>query len=510
MSQLNAIRPPTDAHAVLAARLAVSATATGGEAMSDVEFFDWLDQRRRGHGQEVHRTTFAELSGWHFDADTGDLEHRSGRFFAVRGLRVESGFGPVRAWSQPIIRQPEIGILGLAVREINGVLHCLMQAKSEPGNVNGVQLSPTVQATKSNYTRVHGGSPVPYLDCFREPGARGHQVLADVLQSEQGSWFFCKRNRNMIVEVGPEVEAGEDFCWLTLRQVNALLHYENLVNMDARTVLSCLPDWHHGTDPAPGVHSDVAVRSWITRQQSELEVNATLLPLREVEGHGWYRTADRIAHERGLFFSIVPVHVASGRREVASWSQPLLQPHGTGVVAMLVRPIDGILHCLVHARAEPGYVDVVELGPTVQCTPRNYAHLPAADRPRFLGAVTDATPERILFDTVLSEEGGRFLHAQNRYLIVEADEADTTDGAVPDEVPDEYRWLTLHQLGELLKYSHYLNVQARTLVAALRTVTGVPAEARSVATGLRSAGVGLTAAAGGALPDGGTARADHR
>ncbi|MGW1054728.1 NDP-hexose 2,3-dehydratase family protein [Streptomyces sp. NPDC002521] len=489
MPQLKGTGPESDTDAVLAARLAVSATATGGEAMSDVEFFDWLDERRRRHSQDVRHTTFAELSGWHFAADTGDLEHRSGRFFAVRGIRVRTDFGPVPEWSQPIIRQPEIGILGVAVREINGVLHCLMQAKTEPGNVNGVQLSPTVQATKSNYTRVHGGSPVPYLDCFREPRARGHRVLADVLQSEQGSWFFCKRNRNMIVEVGPEVEAGEDFCWLTLRQVNALLHYENLVNMDARTVLSCLPDWHHGTVPARALHSDVAVRSWITTQQSERDVSAELLPLREIEGRGWYRTEDRISHERGLFFSIVPVHVVSNRREVASWSQPLLEPHGTGVAAMLVRRIDGVPHCLVHARVEPGYLDVVELGPTVQCTPENYAHLPPAGRPRFLDLVEAARPHRILFDTVLSEEGGRFLHAQNRYLIVEVDDD------VPVEVPEDYQWLTLHQLGELLKYSHYLNVQARTLVAALRTVTGTTG-------GLLATGV--------TPPRRGDGRADHR
>ncbi|MEU2057580.1 NDP-hexose 2,3-dehydratase family protein [Streptomyces bungoensis] len=480
MSQLNATGPGSRTEALLTERLARSATATGGEAMSDVEFFDWLDERRPRHSQEVRRTTFAELSGWRFAPDTGDLEHRSGRFFAVRGLRVSTDFGPVPQWSQPIIRQPEIGILGMAVREIDGVLHCLMQAKAEPGNVNGVQLSPTVQATKSNYTRVHGGSSVPYLECFREPRERGHRLLADALQSEQGSWFFCKRNRNMIVEVGPEVEAGEDFCWLTLRQVNALLRYENLVNMDARTVLSCLPDWQHEQGAAPALHSDVAVRNWITAQQSEREVTADLVPLREVEGHGWHLGEDRIFHERGLYFSIVPVDVVSDRREVASWSQPLLEPHGTGLVAMLVRRIDGVPHCLVHARVEPGYLDVIELGPTVQCTPENYAHLPASARPRFLDLVQRARPERILFDTVLSEEGGRFLHAQNRYLIVE------TDDEGPVDVPDDYLWVTPRQLGELLKYSHYLNVQARTLVAALRAVPGAT-------TGLPSAGDALAA-----------------
>jgi oxidase EvaA len=235
-------------------------------------------------------------------------------------------------------------------------------------------------------------------------------------------------------------------------------------------VLSCLPDWHHVPGTHAGAHSDVAIRSWITAQQSEQEINARLLPLREVEGHGWYRAEDRISHERGLYFSIVPVDVSSNRREVASWSQPLLEPHGTGVVAMMVRKIDGVPHCLVHSRVEPGYLDVVELGPTVQCTPENYAHLPPESQPRYLDLVRESSGERILFDTVLSEEGGRFLHAQNRYLIIEVGED------FPMAAPAQYNWVSLRQLSELLKYSHYLNVQARTLVAALRTLPGMGAD----------------------------------
>jgi oxidase EvaA len=50
----------------------------------------------------------------------------------------------VSTWSQPIINQPEVGYLGFIVKKINGVMHFLIQAKIEPGNVNCVQLSPTI------------------------------------------------------------------------------------------------------------------------------------------------------------------------------------------------------------------------------------------------------------------------------------------------------------------------------------------------------------------------------
>lgn len=72
----------------------------------------------------------------------------------------------VSTWDQPIINQPEIGFLGFIVKKIQGVYHFLMQAKIEPGNLNVVQLSPTLQATRSNYTRVHKGAIPKYLEYF--------------------------------------------------------------------------------------------------------------------------------------------------------------------------------------------------------------------------------------------------------------------------------------------------------------------------------------------------------
>lgn len=459
MSSTIAPAPSHDDRAGTLAALAASAATVDGGVLDDVELASWLEEQRRSQPQQVERVPFAELKGWRFDQLTGDLRHASGRFFSVHGLRVSSDFGPVSHWEQPIINQSEIGILGIAVRDFDGIPHLLMQAKSEPGNLNGMQLSPTVQATKSNYLQVHGGSAVKYLDCFRspEPGA----VIADVLQSEQGSWFLRKRNRNMIVRVGAEVEAGEDFAWLTLRQVNMLLRQDNVVNMDARTVLSCLPDWRTDAIGVGGsLHSDAEVRSWITRRRAEHEVNVVPIPLSETKG--WRRDAHTVSHVRGLHFSVVAVDVVSGRREVAAWSQPLIEPHGTGLAVLFVHRIDGVPHVLLRARAEAGFLSVVELGPTVQCTTENYAHLPSESWPPYLEEARARTGTAV-YDVLLSEEGGRFLNAESRYVIIEVE-----DDIQP--VSDEFRWISLSQIDELLRYSHHVNVQARTLITALRSL----------------------------------------
>ncbi|WP_237307948.1 NDP-hexose 2,3-dehydratase family protein [Streptomyces alboflavus] len=125
---------------------------------------------------------FRELPQWSFTRD-GDLVHDSGRFFTVSGMRVRGPEGPGR--DQPVIVQPEIGVLGLLIKDLDGEPHVLLQAKAEPGNIDGIQLSPTVQATRSNYTRVHRGGATRHLEHFTGPG-RG-RVLVDSLQSEQGA-----------------------------------------------------------------------------------------------------------------------------------------------------------------------------------------------------------------------------------------------------------------------------------------------------------------------------------
>ncbi|GAB2953476.1 NDP-hexose 2,3-dehydratase family protein [Nonomuraea fastidiosa] len=440
----------------------------------------WLAERRRSHVFEVARIPLSDLVGWGFDALTGNLVHDSGKFFAVEGVHVRSDYGPVPEWWQPIIRQPEFGILGILVKRVHGAVYCLLQAKPEPGNVNVLQLSPTVQATRSNYTRVHRGDGTRYLDYFVRP-QRG-RVLIDVLQSEQGVWFYRKRNRNMIVEVGEDVEAQEDFLWLPLEEVWRLLKLDNLVNMDARSVLSCLPlalpDWLGDGEGAcdgfartvrdsfigdgPSCVPTERLLNWFTEVKAGYHTSVRPIPLAEVKG--WHRTEYEISHEEGKFFSVLAVDVRASGREVSHWTQPLIAPRGEGVAAFVAKRVGGVLHVLAQARVEPGFVDVVELAPTVLCNPANYRDMPRTDWPPFLDYVLAAGPERIRYSALLSEEGGRFHCAQTRYLLVEAGDDEELD------LPPNFQWMTLRQLTSLLRHSHYLNVQARSLLACLNSV----------------------------------------
>jgi oxidase EvaA len=251
--------------------------------------------------------------------------------------------------------------------------------------------------------------------------------------------------------------------------------------MDARTVLSCIPFARPTTPPPPGphrglsaalrrsmspgegaMHSMGAVLSWFTACAARYELRTERIPLAQVDG--WHRSPTAISHVDGRYFTIIGVRVEAESREVASWTQPLLAPCGVGISAFLVRSLGGVLHVLVHARTEAGNMHGVELAPTVECIPDNYRGLPADHRPRYLDYVDGVPADRVRFDTLLAEEGGRFYHAEGRYMIIEVEDD------FPVSVPEDYRWLTVDQITQLLRHSHYFNVQARSLVACLHSL----------------------------------------
>ncbi len=443
-------------------------------SQTETTFEDWFAERASINRCLVERVPLDRLQGWRIDQATGNIGHESGRFFGIEGLRVRTTYGAIPEWSQPIINQAEIGILGLLVKESDGILHGLIQAKTEPGNVNAVQVSPTVQATRSNYTQVHRGARTRYLDLFSE--ARRSVAMVDVLQSEQGSWFLGKRNRNMVIRVQSDVPAGENYQWLPLHEIRRLLRTDGLVSMDTRTVLSCLPFAFPPDRPRP-VDDDIMAAlvrsllgegrplwaigqllSWFTEAKCRHELTARRVGLAGLDA--WHWDDGQIIHDEGRHFAIIGVHVEAKGREVAVWDQPLFSPQGVGVVAFLVKNIGGTAHLLVHARFQAGLVDRVEMGPTVQCNPDNHRGSP----PIFLDQVLEAPAGRILFDTIQTEEGGRFHHARNRYVLVEVGDE------FPEAAPDDYCWMTAAQFTALQRHGFYVNVEARSLVACLQSL----------------------------------------
>ena len=443
-----------------------SALAKESEVRPVDFILDWLRQKNDQVRTVVEQAPLDKLDRWSFDPGTGNIAHQSGRFFSIEGICVETNWGKVPSWEQPIINQPEIGCLGIVTKKIGGILHFLMQAKIEPGNINVVQLSPTLQATKSNYTRVHEGKSPLYIEYFN--GEKKAHILIDQLQSEQGARFLRKRNRNIIIEV-PESEdlpEYDNFIWLTLGQLKRLISHDNIVNMDARTVVSGIQYGRVGDDSSnpllkrgSSLNDFDDIISWITGLKSKYELNVKSIPLKSVAGWGYDGLAYR--HNKGKYFSVIGVRVEIDSREVVKWDQPMIKPAQEGLIAFIVKKINGVYHFLTQAKLEAGNLDILELAPTVQCLTGNYRSGYNEYSVPFINDVLSAPKERIWYSARQSEEGGRFYKEQNLNMIVEAKDD------FPVEVHENYCWLTLNQLLTLIKFNNYLNMAARSLLSAV-------------------------------------------
>lgn len=445
------------------------------------EVINWLNAQNEKVAVTINKISFQDLNLWKLSAHR--LTHTSGRFFSIDGIRVNTNWGSIQTWDQPIINQPEIGYLGFITKEFNGTLHFLMQAKIEPGNVNYVQLSPTLQATRSNYSQVHKGKKPLYLEYFQT--AKPHQILLDQLQSEQGARFLRKRNRNIIIKIDEEVPVYDNFIWLTLGQLKKLMHYDNLVNMDTRTVISGIPFGsfdgqvveffnflgydNNGSfiqkaflksalSMSGALHTIENIITFLTKLKSIYDLEVSRIPLSQIKD--WIISDTEIHHKDNKYFKVIAVDVEIGNREVVKWSQPMIEPTQEGLCAFVCKEINGLLHFAVQAKLECGNHDIIEFAPTVQCLTGNYRQTKEGALP-FLDYVLTAKPEQIVFDTLQSEEGGRFFREQNRNMIVIAGDEVAVD------LPDKYIWMSLNQLYTFLKFNNYLNIQARSLIAAI-------------------------------------------
>lgn len=435
-----------------------------GKAYSTQALIDWIAERNSSIQVEIRKISPQEDTVWSYIEQEGIIANPQRSFFAISGFQK----GGIQ---QPVLLQNEIGYLGILCKEIDGVLHLLMQAKIEPGNVNKIQISPTIQATKSNFMQKHGGGRPAYLDYFLE--ADRHEIIVDQIQSEQSSRFCGKRNRNILIVVDEKemVDQLPNHRWMTLGQIKRLMQEDNIVNMDTRTVLSCIPFHLADAKKAVRYFQDAALYRSIfygdgvnhlpeiyhLMNNSRMfdEEEARQIPLQSMSGWGWEK--GEFVCKNGYHFKIIFCDIAIEGREVKRWTQPLFEAVGIAVFGLICCEVDGVLRFVVKCKKEIGCFDGPELGPTVQ--------LEADEQPQneleyfFFNAYEQGCG--VEKDVVLSEEGGRFYHEQNRNIILR----------IPAEklppLPKGYFLVDYKTLAELVQMNNTLNIQLRNLMSLL-------------------------------------------
>lgn len=449
---------------------------------STEEILNWLDELNHVQHFAVEEIEFNQLKQWHFDELNGDLRHNKGKFFSIRGFQVFDSWTGEVLWDQPIIDQPEVGILGILCKKIDGILYFLMQAKAEPGNINTYQISPSVQATRSNYTLAHGGKKTLYLEYFN--GGKPARVVYYQYQSEQGARFLEKRNRNIIVfdESETLVALSPNHKWLTLGQIKSLMEHDNTVNMDSRSVISLIRYWNssYKLDVAAVTkllreYADVISRSdfWMRcvlqcfdmhESESQLsEIRNALnwkryfcylgrktIPLKDLRD--WSIGDWIIRNDQNKFFQVLAVRISANNREVDNWDQPIMRQRYHGRIGLICASHRGSYKFLVQMKIEPGLYDLVELAPTVQCIVENYE---PNKQPPYLD---EFQGRDLVYQAKQSEEGGRFYQESNLNMIRE-----TSDFANPDQ--ENFIWISLAGMKEMVQTQQMLNIELRSLLA---------------------------------------------
>ena len=383
----------------------------------------WITKRRDLSKLELEVIPISNINNWNYNYKT--IVHGQNSYFSIIGVEINSKHDKKIDRHQPIIYQKEIGILGFIIND-NKIL---LQAKTEPGNVNGTHVGPSVQATVSNYMRVHGGDETKFLKHFLISDDNNCESISFSNQSEQGTRFMDKSNRNSIVRLqsGYHLEDNDDrFRWFEVKELLSLLDKEYLINTDARSCLvSC--NWENLTENniafftdsqdhglkyrlnASYYHKDTSNRIFerLKEIQNGKKYDFKIKNLNELRN--WKVGEDVIIDDNQVEFAVKGFRVSVADREIPYWEQPLIQNLSLGRVVLYCQKRDGVLKFLLNAQIIIGLYERFVWGSSIQITKEE-------ENINFEG-------QTVLAEYMQSDEGGRFYQSKCLYQIIEMPES---------------------------------------------------------------------------------------
>lgn len=448
---------------------------------SSSEFERWLDDHRQFCDMEAEEISWRKSKEWKFE--NHELRHLSGGFFSIVGATVYLNDEEEQTQlEQPLINQPEIGILGFIIRRNGGTLEIMVQAKPEPGNIGLVQAAPSVQATESNYKRRHHGKETPFLEYFQ--GSSQAVIIADSLQSEQGTRFLGKYNRNIIVEISEDIAITENplYKWTPLTNLCSLLVQDFQINTDARSVLVC-SSWSTLTSNQQpfsrwrqlGGLGEALLGSYQAQEQDyalstqdiidKLEhcrnlANFTTKLVNLNDLKHWEMTENVIRSTKKDSFEVRQFQVKTTEREVPHWDQPLVVSEEEGEVILYAQEKNGVLHFLFNCRAEIGFRECCQYGPTIQNL-NNEPFILSAFEAKENELKNYLSRAKLLISNLHSDEGGRFYRCISRYSIYLLGKDEAID------LGENLSWMTMQQIEFFANRQGFFSNEARSLISML-------------------------------------------
>ena len=203
------------------------------------EILSWRKKLLKQSEIKARLININQCKDWYFDKHK-NLNHKSGQFFTVTGVRVSGAKNrEVISWTQPILNQKHGGVLAFICRftKENGV-EFLIDAKTEAGDDGDIKISPSFQATQSNMNRAHGGKLPRFYDIVIQ--LKGAKLIYSAAHNEEGARFWKKSNLNVIVKINNPYDKrinGQNYKWVSLSQLKELSLKNNILNPFVKTIL---------------------------------------------------------------------------------------------------------------------------------------------------------------------------------------------------------------------------------------------------------------------------------
>lgn len=421
----------------------------------------WVAGRRKTVSVSIKPCELYDIKDWAF----GDnIAHKSGKFFQIQGFQgLIEGTQFKKKFDLPLIVQPEIGVLGILQAYVERKRYFLLQTKIEPGNIGIVQISPTLQATRSNILRAHGGKRPKFLDKFSDETFG--EVLFDQILTEQGERFLSKHNRNIVKNCEIFCVDDEDFTWVSETALRDAIQMDNLVNMDTRSVycaINLAKHRHIAKKKSSQVQSVENVMHKIVSSRSNFVKYIKSVPLSELME--WKIESLAITSENHDF-QVSAYNIEIENRETKSWSQPMIKAVRGYRYSLLVNSQRGKeTRVLCELSVQPGNLMNVELGPSLSNAPFFGADKDQRIVNELCSYVeTCRTSHENVIAVYQSEEGGRFFHDSNLNEIIHVDN-ETYEKFLNI---DGFIWISLNNLNKLIHSGPYLNVELRSLISML-------------------------------------------
>ncbi len=416
--------------------------------MLNKNFQNWFKLQKKNNKINVKIKKLDNLNNWYFSKDS--IFHESKKFFKIIGIDVKSNLIG-KNWDQPIIVQNELGILGI-IKDKKKERY-LLQAKVEPGNKNKLQLSPTVQATKSNYTRIHGGKKIPFLSFFI------NKKKNFISQSEQGYRYLFKFNYNSLVETTKSIKIFDNFYWFNKKDLAKLTRIKSILNMDTISVFSSFISKNKIDTPLINMQK---INKWIKIKDKAFNLKIKIKPL--VNLKNWIVTNDSINHKKNKHFSVIGININANKREVKEWDQPIIKGKEMAFAGYLIKEFNKTNHYLCRYNKKPGLKKS-----TLSCSVntsdlKNYNssnNLENFEKKILKDFFLNKKRKlKSIYDNILSDEGGRFFNCEIRYKALQL------NNNTKIKIPHNYIWISQNQMIEMISKKK-IDIEARLLFGCI-------------------------------------------